>query len=270
MPDRDFSIRQLQRNKEWLSTHLLQYGTYIKGVIPCDAGNQSIIKLDLSINNPDIAGAREQSEVLSYIRKKLSSSTSLAAVSGFAEERKQFPSGRNMIHLGLDLLSIEDFPVLAPMNGRLYALRSEQKNGDLKIVIQHRLGAFRFYSVFSHISGTTRTLHKPGSLIMAGELLGYTTSNFGCDAGLCLIHFSVFLEAGCEPFEIPENVDISQSESVLCMAVDPTPLLLNGGAPAEDSCRVEPLRSDTACRRSYRSAQAQTICRVVPYMKRFY
>ena len=235
MPRHNFPIRQLQRDKEWLSAHLCRYGAYIKGLIPDDISDASIIRLDLSTYNPALAQVEEQREVLSYIRDNLLSSSAIAAISGYAEERRDFLSGQRITHLGLDVLSMEDLPVLAPVNGRFYAVRNEQTSGDIKIAIQHRLGAFRFYSILSHISGATRTLHRPGSPVMAGELLGYAAPGYHHHAGLCLLHFSVVIEAGYELFDIPEDVETARANDFLCMLIDPAPLLR---APAAARRRI--------------------------------
>lgn len=272
MPRRDFSLQQLRRDNAWLISHLRQSGAYVEGLIPEDIRKRAILNLDLSTNNPEILAAKTQTDFLGWIRRQLSSSEALIGVSAHAEKRMHFGLDKEMTHLGLDVFSVEDFPVLSPINGTLYSVQGDGTGREAKIVLQHRLGTLKFYTVFNHLISELMLIpgSRPGELIRAGEPLGFSSSALCHHAGLSQFNFMIVLEAKEEPFEVPEYIETRYENYFLALCPDPTALLGRPEPTSRQLRSVEPLRINPATNRPYRSLRAQGLCKVVSNMRRFY
>ena len=271
MTRRDFSLQQLKRDNAWLISHLLQSGTYIGGLLPKEVKRNNILNLDLSKDNPEVLAAKSPRDLLGYIRARLSASGALFAISAHGERRMHPSLGKEMTHLGLDIWSAEDFSVVAPINGVLYTVQGDGTGQEFRIVLQHRLGMFRFYTVYSHISNAMWTARKPGSLMQAGDLIGYPVPSMCHHAtGLSQFHFMVVLEAKEEPFEVSEYAETKYEPYFLALCPDPSSLLRSPEPALKQRRILEPLRINPVTNHPYRSSQTQKFCRIVSNMKRFY
>jgi peptidoglycan LD-endopeptidase LytH len=79
------------------------------------------------------------------------------------------------VHMGLDLWGPSGTPVMAFLDGRIYAKADNANPRDYgpTVVTEHELQGVRFWALFGHLSRESLAIHDIGDTVSAGTVLGY-------------------------------------------------------------------------------------------------
>ncbi len=143
------------------------------------------LHLDLSEKNSSFSGQENSIEFEKKINTFLFENNKLVAYGGYNEIRNiykrssHFNSNNSFeernIHLGIDLWSTVNTPVIAPIDGVIHSFKNNTAFGDYgpTIILEHCLNNITFYTLYGHLSVNSITNFKIADKISAGEVLGY-------------------------------------------------------------------------------------------------
>jgi len=147
---------------------------------------QDFCTLDLSLSNKALASVDLSSvEALGdYVDAVIQTKQAKVAFGGYLEKRGIYqrssyfkpsdPLAERNIHLGLDLWLKAGSAVYAPLEGRLHSVANNTNFGDYgpTLILEHRVQAVLFYSLYGHLSLESLEAKQIGQPIGKGEMIG--------------------------------------------------------------------------------------------------
>lgn len=140
------------------------------------------IWLDLSASNAELLNVDlSNSHFFSnYIHQLLEKNNVEIAVGGYNEKRNIYKRSQNFnspieeerfIHLGIDIWTKENTPVFAPLDATVHSFKNNTGLGNYgpTIILEHELNAFKFYTLYGHLSEASLLDKKIGQKIAKGE-----------------------------------------------------------------------------------------------------
>jgi murein DD-endopeptidase MepM/ murein hydrolase activator NlpD len=151
------------------------------------------IPLDLSITNKELMGSKPENatEFEIFISNYLKNNNAEVAFGGYIEGRTLYKRStifkndsipeRN-IHIGLDLWTKVDTPVLAALDGKVHSFKNNIGLGDYgpTIILEHKIENEKFYTLYGHLSLESIERLSVGKQFKKGEkiaTLGSATVN---------------------------------------------------------------------------------------------
>ncbi len=124
------------------------------------------------------------SECWDYMRSILSKNNVKVLFGGYLEKRNLYQrselfnsslvSNRN-IHLGIDLWTAVETPVLAALAGTVFGFANNLGLGNYggTIILKHEIQHFSFFTLYGHLSKKSLINLKVGTVFLAGETIGF-------------------------------------------------------------------------------------------------
>jgi len=143
---------------------ILQKSEAIKVIAP-DIPYSKYVPLDLSIHNQELLkhNLTTATDFENYIRNYLKQNQGIIAYGGYNETRNLYKRSsvfnsseqeeRN-IHIGLDLWTTADTPILAALDGKVHSFQCNNQLGDYgpTIILEHEINDHQFYTLYGHLS----------------------------------------------------------------------------------------------------------------------
>ena len=125
----------------------------------------SYVPLDLSIHNQELTNYNLTTSVdfENYIENYLKQNKASVAYGGYNETRNLYKRShvfntseeeeRN-IHIGLDLWTTANTPILAALDGKVHSFQFNNQLGDYgpTIILEHKIDDHHFYTLYGHLS----------------------------------------------------------------------------------------------------------------------
>ncbi len=153
-------------------------------VIGGDFKREDFTAIDLSENNPELLKLEvASSEAFSvFITEYLKNKNARAAYGGYNELRTLYnrsqlfnnPKINRNIHIGLDIWAPAYSEIIAPIQGKIQAVRDNDSFGDYgpTIILEHEIQDRIFYTLYGHLSRESLENITLGSPIEKGEKIG--------------------------------------------------------------------------------------------------
>ncbi|WP_316632597.1 peptidoglycan DD-metalloendopeptidase family protein [uncultured Flavobacterium sp.] len=140
------------------------------------------IPLDLSVTNQELVEYKPENavEFQNFISNYLEKNNAEVAYGGYIEGRTLYQRStifkndsipeRN-IHIGLDLWTKANTPVLAPLDGKVHSFKNNIGLGDYgpTIILEHEVENEKFYTLYGHLSLESIENLTVGTLFRKGE-----------------------------------------------------------------------------------------------------
>ena len=97
----------------------------------------------------------------------------------FLYKQDEFIKEKRTIHMGLDIGAPSGTPIYAPLDGRIFLFKDNNKEGDYgpTLITAHHLDGFDFYILFGHLSRQSLENKKKGAFFKKASVLGFV----GCE-----------------------------------------------------------------------------------------
>ena len=180
----------------------------VKPIMPHPLTKRNSIRLDLSTSNqePDFTSADTVEKLQAYITSHLARGPYLYALGGYGEERSfyaRFPHFRGAQqarshHLGVDIWTAAQTPVMAPLRGEVHSLAHNDQPGDYggTLILHHCIDDFSFHTLYGHLKPASISHWQPGDIVLAGQKiaeLGAVHENVQWPPHL---HFQIIIDMG--------------------------------------------------------------------------
>ncbi len=156
-------------------------------VINKDIPKSKYTSIDLSFKNESLkdVDVSLSSSLEKFINEQLANKNALVGFGGYNETRtiyqrsthftKQENHNNRNIHLGIDLWTTVDTPVLAPLNSVVHSFKNNTNYGDYgpTIILQHQINNILFYTLYGHLSIESIESLEVGKIFKQGEVVGY-------------------------------------------------------------------------------------------------
>lgn len=153
-------------------------------VIDADIDYSEYITLDLSVKNLELSNKNLQTsaDFENYISDYLKKNNAKVAYGGYIETRTLYQRSeifrnnlipeRN-IHIGLDLWTKSETPVLAVLDGKIHSFKNNNNLGDYgpTIILEHEIENQKFYTLYGHLSLESIEEINVGDFFKQGECL---------------------------------------------------------------------------------------------------
>lgn len=142
----------------------------------------SYVALDLSIHNQELTNYNLTTSVgfENYIENYLKENQANIAYGGYNETRNLYKRShvfntseeeeRN-IHIGLDLWTTANTPILAALDGKIHSFQFNNQLGDYgpTIILEHQIDDHHFYTLYGHLSLESIQNLTKGQIVKKGE-----------------------------------------------------------------------------------------------------
>lgn len=141
------------------------------------------IHLDLSPQNPALAGIKDMEGLQDHIFGTMAQSKAEVAVGGYLEERRLYEAfphfnqagAYRSMHLGLDLWAVAGQPIYAPLPAQVHSFSYLSQAGDYGacIVLEHRWEGKALYALYGHLAKQDLMGLEPGQFLPAGTCFAH-------------------------------------------------------------------------------------------------
>ena len=223
-----------------LTTALLRNRNSFHPVVPFDPQEDTLVKLDFSIDNKALDNTIfSRLDLFSqYVDERLKEHHARYGIGGYGEHRGVYSMSRvfdaeqegdepRRFHLGLDIWGAAGTPVSAPLGGMVHSLAYNDSPGDYgaTIVLLHQMDGIPFYSLYGHLSLQDLVLAE-GTYINRGQpfaQFGKPEENGHWPPHL---HLQVIFDMEMRKGDYPGVCRFSEREKYLANCPDPD-LLVN-------------------------------------------
>lgn len=186
-----------------LQSLLMEHSHKLRPVILWNSS--PIIQLDFSANNSSLSTVDLKNIQLfnEYVFGVLGAEMAQAGIGGYLESRIIYQRSNHFggaearsVHLGIDVWMMENTPIYAPLDAILHSFQDNKGYGNYgpTIILEHRLAATTFYTLYGHLSRKCLDSLHVGDKIIAGEAfcdLGNSSENGDWPSHL---HFQVMTD----------------------------------------------------------------------------
>lgn len=151
-------------------------------VIALDNPYSKYVPLDLSIHNQELLNYNltTSTDFENYIKSYVKQNQGVIAYGGYHETRNLYKRSsvfnssekeeRN-IHIGLDLWTTANTPILAALEGKIHSFQFNDNLGDYgpTIILEHEIDGHKFYTLYGHLSLESLQKLSKGQIIKKGE-----------------------------------------------------------------------------------------------------
>ncbi|MFT3676293.1 MAG: peptidoglycan DD-metalloendopeptidase family protein [Chitinophagaceae bacterium] len=118
-------------------------------------------------------------------------------------------------------------PVMAPLPGKVHSrgIHNDRGNYGAVLILQHKLGAFEFYTLYGHLSTASAENKYDGQSVVAGEMIGELGSPAENGDWPPHLHFQVIHDMQGSKGDYPGVCRFSERDKWLLNCPDPAPLL---------------------------------------------
>lgn len=206
-------------------------------VVELDPATDKLIRFDFTDNNIDLSAETiADTDLFSeYVEDRLKNNAARYGVGGYKEDRKLYRRSNmfdgeeaRSIHLGVDVWGPAGTPIYAALAGQVHSFANNDHFGDYgaTIILSHELGAFRFHTLYGHLSLADIEQLSEGQTIRRGELF----SHFGPPAENGNwpphLHFQIIIDMQGKKGDYPGVSKPSESDAWLANSPD-ADLILN-------------------------------------------
>ena len=141
--------------------------------------------VSLTPGAPGMEHARDPNLYWAWLRDRLAAEGSRFAIGVYGEMRAVYSGDqyraaaspeRRSQHLGVDIFIEPGTPLLAPLDGRVFAVADNARGLDFgsTVILEHEAGAGgpQFFTLYGHLARETLTRLKPGMTVTAGQWIG--------------------------------------------------------------------------------------------------
>lgn len=196
------------------------------------------VALDLSVENQKLLKHNLQTsdDFETYITNYLNQHQASIAYGGYNETRNLYKRSavfnnseveeRN-IHIGLDLWTVANAPILAALDGCIHSFQYNDNLGDYgpTILLEHQLNSHQFYTLYGHLSLESIKNISKGQMVKKGETIA-TLGNASVNGDYAPhLHFQIIKDIENKEGDYPGVCSKSTLDYYLSNCPDPNLLL---------------------------------------------
>lgn len=198
----------------------------------------SYVALDLSIYNHELMNQNlsTATDFENYIENYLKENQAIIAYGGYNETRNLYKRSQvfntseeeeRNIHIGLDLWTTANTPILAALDGKIHSFQFNNQLGDYgpTIILEHKVDNHHFYTLYGHLSLESIQKLSKGQIVKKGEqiaTLGKSSVNGDYAPHL---HFQIIKDIQNKEGDYPGVCSLSTQAFYLSNCPDPNLLL---------------------------------------------
>ncbi|MGL2986812.1 peptidoglycan DD-metalloendopeptidase family protein [Flavobacterium sp. RSSA_27] len=198
----------------------------------------SYVALDLSIYNQELMNQNlsTATDFENYIENYLKENQAIIAYGGYNETRNLYKRSQvfntseeeeRNIHIGLDLWTTANTPILAALDGKIHSFQFNNQLGDYgpTIILEHKVDNHHFYTLYGHLSLESIQKLSKGQIVKKGEqiaILGKSSVNGDYAPHL---HFQIIKDIQNKEGDYPGVCSLSTQAFYLSNCPDPNLLL---------------------------------------------
>lgn len=220
-----------------LAAVLEAHRTLAVEVIPFDFRSGGVEVFDFTAANHELThlDINDATGFTEYLFEKIVNADVPVGIGRYNEDRVLYrhsplfdgETERRSIHLGIDLFTVEGTEVNTPFAARVHSLADNNALGDYgpTVILEHRLGQTRFYTLYGHLARTSLESLTSGQSLDAGERVGQVgdlNENGGWPPHL---HFQIITDLLGRAGDFPGVASPSQRERYLELCPDPNLIL---------------------------------------------
>jgi len=216
---------------------LSRYSQNFHPVVPFSAGKDRLVKMDFTAENTTLSTAitEDPQRFASYIQQQLDNTGSRYGIGGYAEHRTIYAWSPHFdtageprrLHLGVDIWGPAGTPVYAFMGGLLHSVAFNNVPGDYgaTLILTHQLDAFRFHTLYGHISLPDIDKFNAGAYVIRGQEIAHFGQPEENGHWPPHLHFQIIIEMGTKEGDYPGVCKYSEREKYLENCPDPDLIL---------------------------------------------
>lgn len=179
----------------------------IKSILPFALSSENVCKLDLSKHNKELAALSvHNTEMLrQFIFNCISSNEKKVGIGGYDEDRGWYQRAEHFeengeprtIHIGVDLWTVGNTEIFAPLDGEIHSFQNNALYGDYgpTIILKHLTDkGDEFFTLYGHLSEKSLEGKSVGQKILANDAfctIGTAPTNGNWPEHL---HFQIILD----------------------------------------------------------------------------
>lgn len=217
---------------------LRKYQSTFHPVVPFDAKNDKLFRLDLTSNNKTLTEEifSETQKFSFYITKQLQKADAKYGIGGYNENRIVYSRSAHFgsvaeeprrLHLGIDIWGDAGTPVFAPMDATVHSFAFNDNFGDYgaTIILSHRLDGISFYTLYGHVSLQDINVLKERERIEQGQEFAHFGVPHENGQWPPHLHFQVIADMELKKGDYPGVCKLSEKEKYLSNCPDPDLIL---------------------------------------------
>jgi murein DD-endopeptidase MepM/ murein hydrolase activator NlpD len=191
--------------------------------------------IDLSASNNAISHIKSQDQLTHFLEEFKKENSCILPYGGYGEKRNFYGSGLFQsdsiirdIHLAIDVWSLANTPIYAPLAGSVFSMAYNNNGLDYgyTLILKHQFDETKFYSLYGHLSSSIYDFWKIGQGVKSGELMahfGEMNENGGWSPH---VHFQLILDIQNNKGDYPGVCSETEKGFYLSNCPDPTFLVL--------------------------------------------
>ena len=165
-----------------LSNILRKFQSTFHPVVPFNAGEDKLLKMDFTLANKDLTSTllNDTNKFAAYMEHLLQKANAKYGIGGYNENRTVYTRSKNFdgedgeprrLHLGIDIWGPAGTPVFAPLGGMIHSFAFNDSYGDYgaTIILLHQLEGTAFYTLYGHVSVADISVITEGNYISLGQ-----------------------------------------------------------------------------------------------------
>lgn len=140
------------------------------------------VKLNDDFLNKQKVDATNHHQLEKEVKRQIQLQNGKVGYGGWLEKRSLYAKNqlfnqteKRDIHLGYDFWCDAGSEVSAPIDGKVFSIKNNDKTGDYgpTLILEHQVNQNKIYTLYGHLSPDSLQLHKTGDLINAGQFMAY-------------------------------------------------------------------------------------------------
>lgn len=205
-------------------------------VVAADLAAEPCVLLDFSAANPAMASldTADIDQFCAYIDTTLAAAGSRFGLGGYNENRVVYRHSRlfeggavRSLHLGLDIWTAADMPVLAAYDGRVHSFARNDGVGNYgaTIILEHELDGQKFFSLYGHLAYRSLEGKEAGQPVRGGSCIGWLGEPAENGAWPPHLHFQLIRDMAGRQGDFPGVCAPSEAEHYLSLCPNPNSAL---------------------------------------------
>ncbi len=203
-------------------------------IMGIDYVEEDYVSIDCSVRVPALQGVVDYDRLDDYVRSVKGQAAAKVAIGGYLEHRnlygssEHFQSGTSRDrHLGIDLWVDAGHPVYAPVSGHVhsYAYNDAHLDYGYTLIIEHRVGEKRCYTLYGHLSSEYHDRWQIGQPIHVGQQVATVGDQSENGGWVPHLHFQLIRDMGDQEGDYPGVCTAEDLEQYSANCPDPSFLI---------------------------------------------
>ena len=194
--------------------------------------------IDLGADNPGLHNLVDDNfeNLESYILTRILETKARFAFGGYGERRALYEKSDlfikkgkqpRSIHLGIDIWAPTNFPIHAPLNGKVHSTGYNDSFLDYgsTIILEHQLEDQTFHTLYGHVTYDTVVQYKMGDLIGKGQPFTAVGTKYENGGWYPHLHFQLIIDMQDHRGDYPGVVAPDEAEMYKINCPDPSVII---------------------------------------------